>query len=543
MQPEAVNINLEQLEDQNARLPNGEVMNLHSIKEGVFLYGVSIEGDDYIRGPLFYAPGDAILHALNPAYLRDTIGFASEEFPANTPSSDVFRFESMLRFREYRFDRRAFFYDARGKIRPACLDVGVSNFKVHVDLRLALGNSKGVQNMVKGVSPDQILSNIVTGKSEFVNLKIEGFHFCHPGKSLRIDKSYRLDMSMLWTFYVSLRSKGFNPRDIRRNAFLGDKSLKVIPSMLQDRQIPSTIGDLPATLSKSIDNGNSLADLARECATTVLGQKVCVSGIFFQRLWMRDVPSILKFYLQSDFSPDDKMYLFPDPLSQTQRSRRPVDPYIANWFYSEDFMPQMGRDSLAYNWNYNRYLDVNTVIRWVHHNLQRPFVPKPYQRHARAAFLTSTQNYDVSKHGDLIPHRFSPERIDQFSRVIIFDSAKQLQVTLSFDPKIEKESLTEVRGLYILTKILSNDPRTAVAQRAVQAFVRELSSKLGGFLKISQGYKDAMNEYDPQIQIVEFAPSSQTIQGIPTNWLVLPMISSLFRYLILVQEFDFITFE
>jgi hypothetical protein len=49
MQRQVVNVELEKVEDRNARLPNGESMDLYSIKDGVLLYGVSIEGDEYLQ--------------------------------------------------------------------------------------------------------------------------------------------------------------------------------------------------------------------------------------------------------------------------------------------------------------------------------------------------------------------------------------------------------------------------------------------------------------------------------------------------------------
>jgi hypothetical protein len=522
------------------------------------LYGTSLEGDDYIRGPLFYAPGDALLHALNTAYIKDTVGFATPDNPANSASSTRFRFAAMLRLREYRFDSRAFFYDSRKRIRPTCIDVGVSNFKTHFYLRLPLGDDRTQAQQpvtgVRGLVPDLILENIVSGKTTHRVIRTEAFYFCQPGRTLRIDKSFRIETPVLWTFYTGLLSKGYTPSDIRVEAFLGEKSKGVLVSLLSDQQTPTTIGALPGKIAEAIVNKASLEDLARECLKTPLGQKICVSGVFFKSLWDRDLESILKVYSPSAFLANDKQFLYPFPFvagnrptPKAGRGYRPLNPYIATWYYSEDLLEDMGRDVLAYNWNYNRFLDVNTVLYWVLYNLQATPAVKPYQKPVRPPFLTKTSLYDPQRHLGLIQHRFSGDRMAAVQKISVYDSAKETVLTLSFDPREEAPALTVARGLYITVKVVNQglaDPdRGEVVQKIVLDFIQSLPANLGDILPVVGGARDALGKTDPTLRILSFLPSSQTLEGIPTNWLVMPFVSSLLRYLIRNWEFDFFLFE
>ena len=91
----AVNVELEKLEDRNAKLPNGEIMDLWSLREQIVMYCTSLEGDEYVSGPAFLSPGDAMLFALNPMYRADTIGFATPEYPSNNPLTPNFRYNSL----------------------------------------------------------------------------------------------------------------------------------------------------------------------------------------------------------------------------------------------------------------------------------------------------------------------------------------------------------------------------------------------------------------------------------------------------------------
>lgn len=557
MEPaEVVNRTLEKLETAQARLPNGENMDLYSIRQGVLLYGTSLEGDDYIRGPLFYSPGDALLHALNPAYLRDTVGAATAENPANSSSSARFHFATMLRLREYRFDSSAFFYDSRKRIRPVCLDVGVSNFKTHFYLRLPLGNDRNQQPLrpVQGTDQDLILENIVNGKTTHDVIRSEAFHFCQPGRTLRIDKSFRISTSVLWTFYVGLLSKGYTPSAIRVEAFLGEKSKGLLGYLLSDEQKPTMIGDLPGKISEAIRNKAGLEDLARECSKTPLGQKTCVSGVFFKSLWDRDLKSILEVYSPSAFLAADKQYFYPFPFvagnrptPKAGRGYRPPDPYISTWFYKEDLLEDMGRDVLAYNWNYNRFLDVNTVLYWVLFNLQETPPTQPYQKPVRSPFLVKSAAYDPQRHLSLLQHRFSAERLAKVRRISIYDSARETILSLTFDPREEAPSLTVTRGLYLTVKSvhkgLADPDRGTVVQNAVLEFIQSLPGSMGDILPIVGGARDALGKVDPQLRILSFLPSNQTLEGIPTNWLVLPLVSSLLRYLIRNWEFEFFLFE
>ena len=543
MEKDIVNVELEQLEDKNARLPNGEYMDLYSLKEEVLLYATSIEGDDYVVGPLFYVPGDAILNSLNIRYLRDTIGFASEDKMANSPSSDVFRFNSMIRIREYRVDSRVFFYDSRNKSKPLCVDVGVSNFKTNYTHRLPIGNdvnklqgtedyySKETQkektSKSQDLSVDEILKNIVLDVTEYEALKIEAFYFCEPGKRLRIEKSYRTDMSKLWTFYAQLLSKGFTPMKIRAEAFLGPKSKIVIPSLLQARQIPSMIGSLPDKVENSIDNGEKLDAIMQVCATSVLGQKACVSGIFYEKLFKRDVKSISNYFSPTSFDQSDNEKYYPriDIASHLKT------PYITNWFFFEDFIPQLGRGSIAYNWNYNRYLDINTVIYWILFKLSKP---EKGSSGKRQPWLIPSQLYDPQNHLQQIDHRFSEDEIDSFQRIIAYDYMNEIRIIFN----ISGDGI-----VFISTELISDNNRANERRTQIQKFLEQIITRTENKFKLTRAYNGIGIEQSKEVQLITLNPSNQTVNKIPTNWRILLVISSFLRYLIKRQEFDFIAFE
>lgn len=536
MQPakrEIANVELEKLEGRNVKLPNGEIMDLYSLREGVILYGASIEGDEYFTGPLTFAPGDAVLTALNRMYVKDTVGVATAELPPNSESSKLFRFNSMIRLREYRFDARAFFYDARSRVRPPCSDVGVSNFKTTYELTLPEGNDVRVLSSPVAVSGlgrtskaqdlpvDDILNNIVNKATEYVKLKIDAFFFCHPGKTLRIEQSYRIDMAVLYTFYASLLSKGYDPNRIRTEAFIAEKSLQVLPTILKNRQIPTTLGDLPDKVVAGIKAGDDLERLALVCAGTALGQKACVSGNFFRQLWTRDVKSILEYYPSSAFASDDKGYYFPSIDAVIQKTGK-FNPYVANWYYTEDYFPEMGRDDLAYNWNYNRYLDVNTTVYWLLYHL------------AIRGYLPDNTAYQRLRHLGLIKHRFNDQLIGQIRNIAIYDAAAEVMVVMT---------LSQDNALFINTHLLSLAPRAGQTRDSVQRMVETLANKTGGKLTVSKGLRDLRGEYRKEVQIVVLAPSNQTIKDVPVNWMALQFVSSLLRYLILNLEFSFFSFE
>lgn len=544
MEKKIANIELEQLEERNAKLPNGETADLYSIKEGVLLFGISIEGDEYVRGPYFYSGSDAVLHALNPMFLRDTMGFATPEFPANSPSSTILRFNSMLRVRQYRLDSRAFFYDMRSKIRPPCADVGVSNFKIDFDLRIPMGipinptpDQIDVNGEVSiaGQSSDAILSTIASNTSEIQSMKISCFLFCSPGKTVRIESSYRLDMSILWKFLADSLSGGYTPNRMRSEIFLDkDRSRRLLApgpaggtTLLQAKQVPSPFKELPEKITKSISNGASLRELLMQCSATVLGQQVCVSGSFFFELWNRDVNSVSDFYgnnpANRTYDTSDKRFFFPKTLPTVGSGKGSrVNPYISNWMFSEDFMPDMGRDRIAYNWNYNRYLDINTVIYWTIVKMQSKI-------EQRGPYLVDTQNYIVNDHKAVINHRFSDMEINTTNSISIYDSCGDNVIILSIGGE---------GGLYISTGSLTDSRRSIIVKKSVQKFINDLGLKIpyADKFTLSRGYKN-------DIQILLFAPSNETISGVPTNWLVLQFTSTLLRYLITTQEFSFFSFE
>lgn len=510
MQSDIVNTKLDELIQRDSPLPNRTSMDLFKLRRDVYLYAISIEGDSYIRGPYFYEATDAILHALNPKYMIDSIGFATNAIPANTKHSEKFVFNSMLRLMEYKIDSDTMYYNSEKKTRPDCQNIGAGNFKVDFNLVLFEGNNSDfVGYQVTGQPQDVILENIVSKKSNAKAVDILAFMLCSPGKTLRLEKSYRIDMALLWTFYATMLSRGRTPRKLRDEDLYGPNGKQAVYRLLSDSQVPSAIGDLPKNISTSIAKGSNLDALLRECSTTALGLKVCVSSSFFKSLYERDVKPITNYYSAKAFDREDKAYLFPFGSDIA-----PTSPYIDAWLYREDYMPDMGRGDIAYDWNYNRFLDVNTAIYWSIAKLQK-FMK-----------LTDTKVYSVSTHKSKIQHRFSDPDIESFEKMTIYE--------VSGDNKIE--FIVDNKGLIIHVKSLSSRDRAGIMKTRILEFIDS------NLFKSSRALYDKFNlnkGFDAGTRIIGFLPQLRTISDLPINWYLLQLFSTIMRYCITNLEFSF----
>lgn len=528
---EVVNRELEKLERAQAEVPNGELLDLYSIRPGVLLYGVSIAGDDYIRGPLFYEVNDALLHALHTMYQSDTVGSASPEKPANHPDTNAFHFNSPLRIKEYTFDNKALFYDARNKNRPACSSVGTSNFKVLYFHLLPDGKDRSQPTIQAAtLTTDAILANITERRSSLVQVVTEAFYFCSPGKTLRIEKSYSLNMGLLWMYYVTLLRNGGEPKIIRSKIFNRENGFTIAGAMISDKKIPSTIGSLPAKVDIAIKEGKSLTDLIPICSLTILKDESCSSGIFFEKLWKRDVPYIKSVYGAS--SPKDKENLLPVSYDHFLKFEDNALGTVS-WFYQEDFQPDAGRDNLVYNWNYNRYLDVNTVIFWL---LRKMTVPpdgpkNAYNTGRKPALDLRTVQMQISN----TPHRFTMSEINKLKLVSLYDSMSEIRIELGI-------SSINPYGLIIKTALLVDSAKTRETRDRIWAYLEQLLANWGNLMVLGVGPKNLMNQVNSDLRYIAFVPPEQSIQGLYVNWLLLPIVSNLLRYLIGRAEFSFITF-
>jgi len=522
---EVVNAQLDEMVATNALLPNGEMMNLHSLKSGVLLYGVSLEGDDSNRR-LFYSPGDAILDALNRCYMRDTIGFASPEKPANHKNTDKFRFDSLIRLREYKFDLSSTYYDAVDKKRPMCSNVGPSNFRGSFNLRLPLGYDNMATNDVlaaKDHEINDILAAIIQLPEAIVKIRIQAMFCCEPGRSLRISNSFRIDMGELWTFYAAILAKGYTPLRIRNECFNGPKTPGVLASILSDKQLPVSIVELPIPVVKAIKEGESIDLLARRCALTIQGQRACVSGSFYKSLWARDTQSIKLVYPRIVTTGKGANLFELDINSMIEEAvakKKLFNPYIGSWFYDEDFMAGMGRGDLAYNWNYNRLMDVGTVIYWV----QNVMIANK--------LILPTLNYDPVKHASLIKHRFNDQQIKSMKQINLYDTQRQIRVEFSITGQ----------GIRVKTVLLDAMARGIEIRQRLQKTFEQITLATNERFRVASAFKNDLNVADPELQILLFAPADEMLYGLPFNWFILTFLSSLLRYAITRLEFDFFSF-
>jgi hypothetical protein len=438
------------------------------------------------------------------------------------------------------------------------------------DMRLPHGNDYKQSQMnelaksrSQGSAIEQILANIVLEQSEIQVIRIEAFYFCEPGKTMKISKSYRIDMSTLWPYYARKLSEGFDPNRIRNEIFLGPNSGNAILTFLQNKQIPSEIGDISDKLSKSISDGDPLDMLLKQCAVTALGQKTCISGKFFERLWSRDVKSLFDFFEARSFdnkgsnlsnimasNSGDKLMIYPNLQLKLR------NPYITSWFFKEDYMSQMGRDATAYNWNYNRFLDVNTTIFWILFNMQQGFNIAIKQfggisNVKRGPFLVGTNSYVPVKHQNLINHRFSLDDIGKLKIVRIYDTCGDNRIEILFNgnqvspnPEVNAKSqalnsqgqaLTDL-AIVINIASITNSPRSILVRDRIKRFLDDLFLRTNGLLTINKGFGD-------ETQIIPFAPTNQTINDIPVNYYILVLMSSFMRWLIKTQEFSFFSFR
>lgn len=554
---------LEELKDRNVRLPNGELMDLYLLRKGVVVYGTSVEGDEYMIGPYFYAIGDAILNALHPMFI-------SSQTPLDTK----------LRLREYRLTKDVLMYDAKGKVRPSCSPgiLETASFKSDFDMRLPEGNNpkdlasysliapsgKTRTSKAQDLPVEDIISNITSNPdhdTEYLTLRLDAVVMCDPGKSVVMAKSYRIDMEVLYTFYASLLSKGYAPDRIRNEAFIGPRSKMVIEPIIGDKHghsSPQNPEDyIPVDLSKAINRGEPLEQLNLICAKSKSSQNACMSGSFFNMLWDRDVKSISAVYPKAALIPNSDSNLTIDMLKavSTSNSDKKSDvAKVTTWYYREDFMANMGPGASAYDWNYNRFMDVNTLIYWMLSKMSQPYTVEGSENtnprgivDVKPASILKTDVYDPSEHLSSILHRpIDYSETDRIGSVKIYDAAGEVEIKLHFSVYVGSLQDRNMMALYVETKIQELGDKTSkrpILNRVkIQQKLEEFISKTNGLLAIEKGPLDLMGHENQELQIISLAPSNQTFGGIPVNWLLLSVISSWTRYLIRHYEFSLFSF-
>lgn len=484
------NTELDVLVAKDQKLPNAEIMDLWALRNEILFYGVSIEGDDYVS-LLFFSPVDALLQLLNLIFIRDVMSLATLDNPANTKSSKAFHFNNIFRLREYRLDTPVKYFDARNKNRPLCLDVGSSNFKIDFNLVLPLGTLVNGINRIppKDMEVDEILRNILNNsiahKNEIQIVKTEAFYFCSPGKSLRIEKSFIVNSSILWSFYSALLKKGYDPNTIRNKVFLDPTNgPKLVSSMINSTFIPSTLGDLPRDIVDAIKRGEALDNLLQKCSVNNLTQRICISGLLFKNLWERDVPSLTEYF---KLNKDEIVGVFNNQ--------------IRGWLFKEDYNQDMGRDIIAYNWNYNRFLDLNTVIKWVRLNIPNITVPE-----------TKTV------------HRFTTDQIRKFKKIAIYNGDYTAKIEFSFNQNelwIFTIPLSEIIGIPSKSSTLE--------------LVKDIQSKVTELIQQSSIKFGLRKGFGPNYQIITFREDD--------NFFLLVILSNLIRFLLKKKEFIFFDFE
>ena len=216
----------------------------------------------------------------------------------------------------------------------------------------------------------------------------------------------------------------------------------------------------------------------------------------------------------------------------------------------------MGRDATAYNWNYNRFLDVNTTIFWILFNMQQGFNIAIKQfggisNVKRGPFLVGTNSYVPVKHQNLINHRFSLDDIGKLKIVRIYDTCGDNRIEILFNgnqvspnPEVNAKSqalnsqgqaLTDL-AIVINIASITNSPRSILVRDRIKRFLDDLFLRTNGLLTINKGFGD-------ETQIIPFAPTNQTINDIPVNYYILVLMSSFMRWLIKTQEFSFFSFR
>jgi hypothetical protein len=265
------------------------------------------------------------------------------------------------------------------------------------------------------------------------------------------------------------------------------------------------------------------------CTSVVLGNESCKSGLFFEKLWKRDVPSIKTVYGVS--SPVDKQSLLPKSYDHFTTGDNSLD--AISWYYKEDFQQDAGRETLAYNWNYNRYLDVNTVIFWLLRKMTiPPDGPKTvYDTGRKPALDLRTMQPLLSN----TPHRFTMSEINNIKVISIYDTMSEIKLELAV-------SSINPYGLLLQTTILVDTVRTREVRGKIWAYLDQLLVNWKNILVANPGPPSLMNQPNMDVRHIPFVPHSQTVKNLPVNWLLLPVVSNLLRYLIGQAEFSFIAF-
>jgi len=365
---------------------------------------------------------------------------------------------------------------------------------------------------MKGVSIDQIFKMTVSDKIVLQKITTRGFHLCVPGKSLFINKTWQIDMGKLWFILANSLGKGLSSFDFMEKLFKDpEKARQNVVSFLIEAVSPTTIGDIPGDIANAIAGGASLDQLVVSCSRTILGKRVCASGIFFKRLWERDVRSVDDFF---DSNSRDEEAVFPGKVKENSQWGLNVP----IWFYDEDLNKDIGPGVMAYNWNYNRFLDINTSVYWLILKMLEVDIEKKQN-----PLLPVTQYYNPNKHMEMMRHRFTNEQLRSFDAIHIYTYGGELRLELTFDGKGGMGFLNGEMTAAIDSQRVKNS-----AKRIVQK-VQKIRTKLGlgirgGIPKFSISFKGGI------------------MHGFPMAWYILVFISSLLRYLIKEEEFVFFSF-
>jgi len=644
--------------EKDVVLPNGETMNLRSLKSETVLYGISLDGDDYIRAPLFNNPGDAVLHALEPMYNID-------------PTNTITPYPSNINLREYSVNRKIIYYDSRGKIRPRCGRLGpspdgeasISNFKLDYLLQLPAGRPETNKNSTSSSTSSSSTSsaiistidNVTTAGSKLnlVGLLTEVFSVCNPGKTLTLSKSFRIETQVLKDFYQRLVFKGMSPVEIRARAFTGlqaatdvyhaahkhhltmsgdqttnvkvkehhtieegnkNKGEKIETKKLcgcdyvlnailregiiinnkdaknnRDKNSKSKTRRIPDVIDAQLNDNLSLVEIIYENPREA--QDYNLMKLVYERLWKRDVRDIdviYRFQHRNKHGTQEGNYighqLIPMKIVPTTEGL-----YNDRWFFEEDFQAEMGKNnqstnnrptnnqllSDAYSWNYNRFLDVNTIMLY--------FLTTMY-RQKWLKNLMMVHDYDVIKHvtqskenrlfryseisylseeKDIDGSDITIPWIDKVKSIEMYDSIGDIYVTFQFN---EVDNGININLISNMKTSLNNEDETLTEDpnRRVEATLVEIELMLE---KIVSDINDSMNiffkldkGYGPHFWILYFAdpnstvliPYNQLINGkvkpspndinIQTNYLILIIVNTLVRYLITKQEFVHVNF-
>lgn len=333
------------------------------------LYGLTLDGN-HGQSCFFGDPSFLFMAFFDEIYSRDLLGEVNYYFPPNSPHSKRFRFENSLKIIQYR---------VMEDIKDVPVKEGI--------LKIPLWKQKS-QNAVEISQFDDWLSLISRNEVYRLDQKVSMCDLTSKRNLLYPIDAHKIVSANVFKYYYELLKMDkstseiknefykrlFMSQDLQRETFGEEVIIK--PDLKPKMRDETVKDDLPEIqdLQRLIAEGEVLKTLYRYAAGNISTYEYVQTDDFYKLIWTRDLPV---FY---DYEP-----AFP-----------------------ESYNP-----SLNYSWNYNRMLDIKTVLAWVQ---------------TRKRISNAKTIFEDELESRLV--RFSLEEVKDIKEISIIDPCYSLRITM-----------------------------------------------------------------------------------------------------------------